>query len=448
MSELPNLDPQGRDVEGAHTPRNHQPSNLDEISEAWEQFPEGYPRFAAFIAHDVDKSTMICRRFERLAARNLLYLESELFELEAKQDKLDEDDRNDPQRRRDLRKWEPARIRREASQIATVGQASAASSTETEASLAESPDGAVATAWQERLEVAFTIRKAIKEYYKALKLYREILSLDNPNPQALRSAKLILNNQLFNDKGPSSILEGRMASRLDSKYKNDLCLVGPTIQQDDLTTLVEQQLGVLFRDSKYPHRNIALMRFPRRYIQTVVAAIGLILFVSMFIGSLFLLYFLRTRIIKLAMISCMTFFLTMSMAVFTRSSRVEIFAAVIGYLLITTVFVGSSSYYDEPSYLDNYYPVVQPSVPDSSSGNTTSTISTLRLTTIAILAPAATSTVPSNQQPSAALGNSANIATIAGTVIAALAFLLSVVAGIYQCRKWAKNRRSKKLSTL
>lgn len=73
------------------------------------------------------------------------------------------------------------------------------------------------------------------------------------------------------------------------------------------------------------------MRFPRRYIQTVVAAIGLILFVSMFIGSLFLLYFLRTRIVKLAMISCMTFFLTMSMAVFTRSSRVEIFAAVIGY---------------------------------------------------------------------------------------------------------------------
>ncbi|KAH9205646.1 hypothetical protein DL95DRAFT_375952 [Leptodontidium sp. 2 PMI_412] len=319
MSELPNLDPQGRDVEGAHTPRNHQPSNLDEISEAWEQFPEGYPRFAAFIAHDVDKSTMICRRFERLAARNLLYLESELFELEAKQDKLDEDDRNDPQRRRDLRKWEPARIRREASQIAT------------------------------RLEVAFTIRKAIKEYYKALKLYREILSLDNPNPQALRSAKLILNNQLFNDKGPSSILEGRMASRLDSKYKNDLCLVGPTIQQDDLTTLVEQQLGVLFRDSKYPHRNIALMRFPRRYIQTVVAAIGLILFVSMFIGSLFLLYFLRTRIIKLAMISCMTFFLTMSMAVFTRSSRVEIFAAVIGYEslcipLIISAYSGTDIY--------------------------------------------------------------------------------------------------------
>jgi hypothetical protein len=56
----------------------------------WDQYQMGYPRFAAFISEDKDKSSTIYRRFERLAARNLLYLESELAELEAKQDELDE----------------------------------------------------------------------------------------------------------------------------------------------------------------------------------------------------------------------------------------------------------------------------------------------------------------------------------------------------------------------
>ena len=52
-------------------------------------FPIGYPSFAAFIASDKDKSTAIYRRFDRLAARNLLQLQDELLHLEARQDALD-----------------------------------------------------------------------------------------------------------------------------------------------------------------------------------------------------------------------------------------------------------------------------------------------------------------------------------------------------------------------
>lgn len=52
-------------------------------------YEKGYPSLAAFIASDCDKSTSIYRRFDRLSARNLLYLQSELVELEARQDALD-----------------------------------------------------------------------------------------------------------------------------------------------------------------------------------------------------------------------------------------------------------------------------------------------------------------------------------------------------------------------
>jgi hypothetical protein len=51
----------------------------------------------------------------------------------------------------------------------------------------------------------------------------------------------------------------------------------------------------------------------------------------MFLGSLFALAYMRDAFASLALISCMTLFLALSMAAFTRSSRFEIFVAVIGY---------------------------------------------------------------------------------------------------------------------
>ena len=58
------------------------------------RYVKGYPSLAAFIASDRDKSTSIYRRFDRLSARNLLYLQSELVELEARQDVYDAEDRD------------------------------------------------------------------------------------------------------------------------------------------------------------------------------------------------------------------------------------------------------------------------------------------------------------------------------------------------------------------
>ena len=51
---------------------------------------ESYSSFADFIASDPELS--VYRRFDRLSARNLLYLQSELLELQAKLAGLDEED--------------------------------------------------------------------------------------------------------------------------------------------------------------------------------------------------------------------------------------------------------------------------------------------------------------------------------------------------------------------
>jgi hypothetical protein len=45
---------------------------------------DGFPSLADFIASDHDRTSLVFKRFDKLAARNLLYLQSELAELEAK----------------------------------------------------------------------------------------------------------------------------------------------------------------------------------------------------------------------------------------------------------------------------------------------------------------------------------------------------------------------------
>jgi hypothetical protein len=65
---------------------------------------DGYPALAEWISRDPDHETFIFRRFDRLAARNLLNLQSELVALEDRLDRMDAESRL----RRDvgLRCWE------------------------------------------------------------------------------------------------------------------------------------------------------------------------------------------------------------------------------------------------------------------------------------------------------------------------------------------------------
>jgi hypothetical protein len=97
-----------------------------------------YPSLAAFIASDRDGSTAIYRRFDRLAARNLLYLQSELVELEAEQDAFDAEDLYGPMETKEsARNW------------AIFAKRAIEPANEKE---------------KNRMELAMKIRKKIKEY--------------------------------------------------------------------------------------------------------------------------------------------------------------------------------------------------------------------------------------------------------------------------------------------
>lgn len=68
---------------------------------------DGYPALADFLAQDVDNETYVFRKFERLAARNILYLQGELIKLESDADALEREARDslDPDVHLSLRSW-------------------------------------------------------------------------------------------------------------------------------------------------------------------------------------------------------------------------------------------------------------------------------------------------------------------------------------------------------
>jgi len=74
---------------------------------------DGFPSLAAFMASDWDRTAMIFKRFDRLAARNLLCLQSELAELEAQLDQFDREDQENLQTMQSLRNWKAYRERGE-----------------------------------------------------------------------------------------------------------------------------------------------------------------------------------------------------------------------------------------------------------------------------------------------------------------------------------------------
>ena len=106
----------------------------------------GFPSLAEFIASDRDHTSLVFRRFDKLAARNLLYLQSELAVLETEQEAFDAQDSdilNDLETKECAMNWE--KFKAEAENQGNERQ-------------------------RKRMELTLKIRKKLKEYSMSLSL--------------------------------------------------------------------------------------------------------------------------------------------------------------------------------------------------------------------------------------------------------------------------------------
>lgn len=186
-------------------------------SESRMQFLSGYPSLANFIASDRDRTTLIYKRYDELAARNLLYLQSELAELQARQRRVDNADLS-----ADMPTKQCARNYTDFQQAVQANDARQ----------------------KERWELTKQIRKTLKEYREALLFESTLATLPRPSKGVLKAFRMEFNNEGDSKGKPFPTLGGNSAEIYDDV--EDLVALRVQDDQDRLTTFAQEHLAFFF----------------------------------------------------------------------------------------------------------------------------------------------------------------------------------------------------------
>jgi hypothetical protein len=182
----------------------------------------GYPSLAAFVASDRDRSTLIYKRFDELAVRNLLYLQSELAELHSRQRAFDQEDL--------------------AADLPTKQCARNFSDFKTKV-LADDPKQ------KERWELVKKVRETMKEYREALLFESTLAALPPPSKGTMRAFRQVYYNQAGGKGEPFPTLGGNSAGLYDDT--DDLVALKVQETADRLSNFAHEWLGFMFPVSHY-----------------------------------------------------------------------------------------------------------------------------------------------------------------------------------------------------
>lgn len=277
---------------------------------------EGYPSFSNFIAKDKDAA--IYRKFENLSSRNLLYLQSELHDLERQLEIVDHEDAKNIDNERAqgaARHWTHFSI--------------------------DSDNQAVA-----RRTLQETIRVKIKEYHEAMVLESKILSLNPPSSRTLRDV-----NRWFNSSSTPA-LWGRDEHLFDNE--KDLVALAP-VDTDRLNLFLKSYFGWFFqvkeerpkerrpKDTHAPKSE--LFYFPDGRVQRAGAIISVLLSAILLIGAIVCLTAVanQSTSVRVGMIVLFTCFFAAVVGLLTNARRAEIFGSTAAYAAVLVVFVSNNS---------------------------------------------------------------------------------------------------------
>ncbi|KAI0192966.1 hypothetical protein EV127DRAFT_362016 [Xylaria flabelliformis] len=242
---------------------------------------EGYAAVAGWIALDPDNETFVFRKFDKLAARNLLCMQSELLSIEKELTVFDSQDAQEAQD--DLRAKDTARTWETMINRSRTGH-----------------DGS-----RRRLELLDRLRSKIREYHEALLLQSQVAQLHRPNRRVLDTLR-----HWF--KKPEPMLGGEAKKFLDD--------------ENDLTEMT--------RDGR-----AKIGRFNERAISLATSVITICIAAFLLIGSITGFYFVESDAVKLGLIAAFTSVFAPSLVLITNARRAEIFAATAAYAAVLVVFV-------------------------------------------------------------------------------------------------------------
>ncbi|KAJ8123427.1 hypothetical protein ONZ43_g621 [Nemania bipapillata] len=270
---------------------------------------EGYAAVAGWIALDPDNETFIFRKFDKLAARNLLCIQSELLAIEKELAVFDSQDAEAAQE--DLRAKDMARTWETLVARSRAGH-----------------DGS-----KQRIELLERLRSKIKEYLltsidEALLLQSQVAQLHRPNKRVLETLR-----HWF--KKPEPMLGGEAKKYLDDE--NDLVALKTSIELDYLSQFLRRHWTVDTESTRDGRAKIG--RFNERSVSLATNIITIVVAAFLLIGSITGFYFVHSDVVKLALIAAFTSVFALSLVLITNARRAEIFAATAAYAAVLVVFV-------------------------------------------------------------------------------------------------------------
>ncbi|UKZ78867.1 hypothetical protein TrVFT333_006613 [Trichoderma virens FT-333] len=265
---------------------------------------EGFAQVARWIAFDPDSESFIYRKFDELAARNLLYLQAELLVLEKQ---LDQTDKND-------------------AESDDMGLADTIMTWETlERQYKNGNEEA-----RIRMNLIVKMRDKLKEYHEALLLQSEIAKLKRPSKRVLTAYR-----EWFNKPRPA--LGGLSKTFLDDP--NDL--VGLHSLETDYLSIFLRRYWPIKEEISLDNR-CSVGRYHEKSIAAATAIISILVAALLLVGSITGLYFVTSDASKLGMVAAFTALFALSVGLMTSAKRAEIFASTAAYAAVLVVFVSGS----------------------------------------------------------------------------------------------------------
>ncbi|KAF2014522.1 hypothetical protein BU24DRAFT_423448 [Aaosphaeria arxii CBS 175.79] len=284
------------------------------------QAPRGFPSLSTFMSHNAQCESFIFKRFDRLAARNLLYMQSELAALEARLDELDAEDALDPrgsEAKRSARMWE---------EFERLGGGS---------------DGDGSPRMRERWEVVMKIRSTLREYHETLLLQSRIAALEPPSAQVLEGF-----NAEFGATPANRSLLGASKNIYDAEDEDkvrDLAQLYSTERRDPVSAfLVKYMLRWLHKKPEASSQSVAHSRLTYVHTPRLDALVELfyaILSVSLLLGAILGLYFVHSPAWRIVVIALFTLVFAASAAFLSDGRRLAVFGASAAYAAVLVVFV-------------------------------------------------------------------------------------------------------------
>ncbi|PHH81542.1 hypothetical protein CDD82_514 [Ophiocordyceps australis] len=252
--------------------------------------PAGYALWASWISSDPDGEGFVFRRFDTLAATNLLYLQSDMMEIEQRLKAMDQEATTTDDAKSEAFEWETLK----------------------EHFQKDHPRYPEA---KRRMDLILELRVKIKEYRsRVLEVLKDMMS-----------------------QGGYPKIGGKAKKYLEDE--NDLVALYIPAQEDYLSEFLRKMTQ---RDeNNLDPTTPRVARGDESTINTILNLITLIVAIFFLVAPIVTLYLIKSRWLKLMLVTVFTICFAVSVAVVTRAKKPEIFIGTATYAAVLVVFISS-----------------------------------------------------------------------------------------------------------